>query len=293
MTAGDIADGISHGDDDKTKGKGSTNQPGDSRGAYLPRNTAGDQHKDAGADELCQILPQFFHVLLLLLFLFVVESTGIIAQDDVFYKKKEKRQGRNAVFPDGLQKRPVPLCLHAISDKIHSDTSEARGFRNSVLLGRERRMALLFFLFWMVLNGKVTWETAAFGAAVCALAMTFACRACGWSLDREKRLYAAAPRIIGYLGVLLWEILKANLKTFRTVWGRGPDPVVRTIRTGLVTRMGKMALANSITLTPGTITLDCRGNELTVHCLTAEMAEGLDENIFEAKLKRIEAVLHG
>ena len=154
-------------------------------------------------------------------------------------------------------------------------------------------MALLFFLFWMVLNGKVTWETAAFGAAVCALAMTFACRACGWSLDREKRLYAAAPRIIGYLGVLLWEILKANLKTFRTVWGSGPDPVVRTIRTGLVTRMGKMALANSITLTPGTITLDCRGNELTVHCLTAEMAEGLDENIFEAKLKRIEAVLHG
>ena len=154
-------------------------------------------------------------------------------------------------------------------------------------------MALLFFLFWLVLNGKVNWETAAFGAAVCALAMAFACGACGWSLDREKRLYLAAPRIVGYLGVLVWEILKANLKTFRTVWGKGPDPVVRTVRTGLATRMGKMALANSITLTPGTITLDCRGDELTVHCLTPEMAEGLDDNIFEEKLKRIEAVLHG
>jgi multicomponent Na+:H+ antiporter subunit E len=54
-----------------------------------------------------------------------------------------------------------------------------------------------------------------------------------------------------------------------------------------------MILANSITLTPGTITLDCRGDELTVHCLTEEMAEGLEETIFEKKLKRIEAVLFG
>ena len=154
-------------------------------------------------------------------------------------------------------------------------------------------MALLFFLFWLVLNGKVNWEIAAFGVAVTALAMAFACKACGWSLSREKRLYLAVPRIIGYIGVLVWEILKANLKTFRVVWGKGPDPVVRTIHTGLATRLGKMALANSITLTPGTITLDCRGDELTVHCLTAEMAEGLDETVFEKKLKRIEAVLHG
>ena len=61
-------------------------------------------------------------------------------------------------------------------------------------------MALLFFLFWMVLNGKVTWETAAFGAAVCALAMTFACRACGWSLDREKRLQKAVLSIKKRMG---------------------------------------------------------------------------------------------
>ena len=61
MTAGDIADGISHGDDDKTKGKGSTNQPGDSRGAYLPRNTAGKQNQNQGTDELSQILLDVFH----------------------------------------------------------------------------------------------------------------------------------------------------------------------------------------------------------------------------------------
>ena len=154
-------------------------------------------------------------------------------------------------------------------------------------------MALLFFLFWLVLNGKVTLEIAAFGAAVTVLAMVFACRTCGWSMNREKRLYLATPRIVAYLGVLVREILKANLKTFRVVWGKGPDPVVRTIRTELTTRLGKMVLANSITLTPGTITLDCREDKLTVHCLTAEMAEGLNETVFETKLRRIEAILHG
>lgn len=154
-------------------------------------------------------------------------------------------------------------------------------------------MTLLFFLFWLMLNGRLTWEIAGFGAAIALLAMAFSCTACGWSLKREKRLYLAAPRILAYLGTLVWEIIRANLKTFRVVWAGRPDPVIRTIHTGLRTRMGIMMLANSITLTPGTITLECRGDELTVHCLTAGMAEGLDDTVFEKKLKRIEAIMLG
>ena len=154
-------------------------------------------------------------------------------------------------------------------------------------------MALLFFLFWIMLNGRITWETAGFGAAVTALGMLFACKACGWSIAREKKLYRAAPGMIGYLGTLIAEIVKANLRMMRIVWGGKTSPVVRTIHTGLQSRTARMILANSITLTPGTITLDCRGDELTVHCLTEEMAEGLEETIFEKKLKRIEAVLFG
>ena len=54
-----------------------------------------------------------------------------------------------------------------------------------------------------------------------------------------------------------------------------------------------MLLSNSITLTPGTITLSCRGDELTVHCLRPEMARGLENTVFERKLRRIEEALHG
>ena len=154
-------------------------------------------------------------------------------------------------------------------------------------------MGLLIFLFWIVLNGRLTLETACIGAAVTAAAFLFACRSCDWSLKKEGRLYIALPMIVGYICTVIWEIVKANLSMCRLVYGGKPDPRVRTIHTGLKTRLARMALSNAITLTPGTITLACEGDELTVHCLTPALAEGLDHLIFETKLERIEATLLG
>ena len=154
-------------------------------------------------------------------------------------------------------------------------------------------MALLFFSFWIVLNGRVTWETAGLGAALTLLGMLFLCRACEWSLKKEINLYRAMPLIIAYAAVVVREIVKANLAMIPVIYRGKPEPSVRVIRTGLRTRLGKMVLANSITLTPGTITLACRGDELTVHCLTRNAAEGLDHTVFEARLEKIEEALHG
>ncbi len=154
-------------------------------------------------------------------------------------------------------------------------------------------MGLLIFLFWIALNGKLTWEIVGIGAAVTAAAFLFVCRMCDWSLKKEGRLYVALPKILGYVLTVIWEIVKANLSMCRLVYGGKPDPRVRTVRTKLKTRLGRMALSNAITLTPGTITLACEGDELTVHCLTPALAEGLDHLIFETKLERIEATLLG
>ena len=154
-------------------------------------------------------------------------------------------------------------------------------------------MALLIFAFWLILNGRVTLETALLGAGVTALAMGFMCAFCEWSLKKEKGLYRAAPLILDYCLTVIWEIVKANLRIcFVVYWGEA-DAVVRTVKTNLKSRIGKMALANSITLTPGTITLSVRGDELTVHCLRPELAQGLEDTIFERKLIRIEEALHG
>ena len=154
-------------------------------------------------------------------------------------------------------------------------------------------MALAFFLFWMILNGRWTVETAAIGAAVTAAAMLFAWKTCDWSFKKEGKLYLVLPRIISYLLTLIWEIVKANLNMCHIVYFGEAKAVVRVIHTKLRTRMGKMALANAITLTPGTISVSLEGDEVWVHCLRLELAEGLDSLIFEKKLLKIEEALHG
>ena len=154
-------------------------------------------------------------------------------------------------------------------------------------------MALAFFLFWMILNGRWTRETALIGVAVTLAAMLFMWKTCDWSFKKEGRLYLVLPRVIGFVLTVIWEIVKANLNMCNIVYFGEAEAVTRIIHTRLTTRLGKMALANAITLTPGTISVTFQGDELTVHCLRPELAEGLDDLIFERKLLKIEEALHG
>ena len=159
--------------------------------------------------------------------------------------------------------------------------------------GKEENMALAFFLFWMILNGRWTRETALIGVAVTLAAMLFMWKTCDWSFKKEAKLYLALPRVIGYVLTVIWEIVKANLNMCNIVYFGEAEAVTRILHTRLTTRLAKMALANAITLTPGTISVTFQGDELTVHCLRPELAEGLDDLVFERKLLKIEEALHG
>ena len=154
-------------------------------------------------------------------------------------------------------------------------------------------MALCLLAFWVALNGRITWEIVLIGVGIAALALLFACKMCDWSLKKEMGLYRALPRLLGFLLTVLWEILKANMRMLRIVYGGKPSPVVRTVPTGLKTRFARMLLCNAITLTPGTITLECRDGQVTVHCLAQDLARGLEDTVFERKLMKIEEALHG
>lgn len=154
-------------------------------------------------------------------------------------------------------------------------------------------MVALTCIFWVVLNGRLDLEIVCLGAIIAGLTMLFMCKCCDWSWKKEGRLYLFIPQIIAYSGAMIWEIIKANWALARVVYHGRPNPVVRTVHTRLKTRLARMVLANSITLTPGTITLSCKGDEITIHCLTAEMAEGLDHTVFEKRLEKMEEALHG
>ncbi len=68
------------------------------------------------------------------------------------------------------------------------------------------------------------------------------------------------------------------------------EPVLVHFRTTLRTRAARVLLANSITLTPGTITVSLEGDELSVHCLDKSLAQGLADGIFAKELERLERV---
>lgn len=77
---------------------------------------------------------------------------------------------------------------------------------------------------------------------------------------------------IAYLFYFLWQLLKANLDVaFRVLHPRLPiEPGIVKVKTHLSSRLGRLLLANSITLTPGTITVETDGSDFYVHWIKVE-----------------------
>lgn len=152
-------------------------------------------------------------------------------------------------------------------------------------------MYLILFGLWLVFNGKWTAEIALLGLVVCAAVYWFTCRFIGLSPKKELEYVRNAPKAFSYLWLLIKEIFKANWQVLRLIWSPRleVEPELHTFHTRLKTDMGKTVLANSITLTPGTITVHVREDLFMVHCLDREMAEGLEDSVFEQRAEELEA----
>lgn len=151
-------------------------------------------------------------------------------------------------------------------------------------------MLALFFLVWIIFNGRLTLEIALFGIAVTWAMFAFVCKFMDYSMQRELRLYRRLPQYVQYGIVLIREIIGANLTAFRMILTRKEtmEPVIVRIHTDLKTEAAKVILANSITLTPGTITVSMSGQELLVHCLDKSLSEGMEDSVFVKLLRKME-----
>ncbi len=151
-------------------------------------------------------------------------------------------------------------------------------------------MFLLYFLLWVIFNGNFTLEIAVFGVVIAAAVFAFTCKFADYSIEKEKMLFRNFFRIIRYVVVLVIEIVKANFAVVHLILSEEEEvePALVTFRADLKTAAGRSALANAITLTPGTITVQLEDNVYTVHCLDETLAEGIDESIFAEMMKEIE-----
>lgn len=151
-------------------------------------------------------------------------------------------------------------------------------------------MYLLFFLIWIIFNGQLTWEIAAFGAAIAGLMYWFICKFLDYNPRTDLMIFRKFFQILHYVFILIKEIIKANFAVIKMIMSSRYEiePAVVRFKTDLKTPQARILLANSITLTPGTITVSLEEDEYVVHCLDKSLAEGINSSIFVTLLRKIE-----
>lgn len=94
------------------------------------------------------------------------------------------------------------------------------------------------------------------------------------TVDREGAPYARLPQIFSYWVWLVVEIFKANWPVIKACVSADLDinPALVKVKTRCETDLAKTVFANSITLTPGTVTIEIEGDKLLVHALFEEAA---------------------
>ncbi|MBQ9166241.1 MAG: Na+/H+ antiporter subunit E [Oscillospiraceae bacterium] len=156
-------------------------------------------------------------------------------------------------------------------------------------------MIVGFFTLWIILCSNITGEILAVGTVATAVVFWFTCRYCHWSLAKEKLFLKLIWPGIKYIWLLICEIAKASwavLKLlFRPQVVNSIEPHLMEFKVPLKTNIAKMTLANSITLTPGTITVENRGTEFILHCIHPSFAEDVDCSVFVEALQAMEDIV--
>ncbi len=146
--------------------------------------------------------------------------------------------------------------------------------------GRLRRAEAFFWLWllltflWTAANSSLAVESVATGALISAVLASIFTRKTGiWRGIRfsPSRLY----HFIRYTGVFAVELVRANINMMRYVYAPRIDikPGIVKIRTKLKSPLGRLALANSIALTPGSLVLDIEDDVLFIHWLDVKTTD--------------------
>ena len=154
-------------------------------------------------------------------------------------------------------------------------------------------MYATLFILWIIFNGRFTPEVAVIGLIIAGAIFFFMCRFMDYSIRKEKLFYMLIPWMIKYFFILLTEIVKANIATARFVLNPKieVEPKIVTFKPDIKSGFLKAVLANSITLTPGTITINIEDGVYMVHCLDPDLATDIGESVFIREIKKAQEAI--
>ncbi len=152
---------------------------------------------------------------------------------------------------------------------------------------------ILSIIFWFLLTFEFTVPNLIVGAVaslICALFFGRVFIKNTYKLLQPRRYFW----FIVYLGIFIWECIKANIDVaYRVLHPAMPiRPGIVKVKTTLKSELAKTLLANSITMTPGTISVDIIGDYLYIHWIyirseDPEVYTGIITGAFEKYIKRI------
>jgi len=125
---------------------------------------------------------------------------------------------------------------------------------------------ILGLVFWLLLTFRISLPNVIVGSAASLICTLIFAR---YFFENTGKLIN--PRrwfwFLVYLAVFIWSCIKANFDVaYRVLHPRMPiKPGIVKVRTSIKSEFGRMLLANSITMTPGTLTVDIIGDDYYIH----------------------------
>lgn len=152
------------------------------------------------------------------------------------------------------------------------------------------RLFGLFVLFWAILTQTINLERLTIGLIICTAVYLFNKEFQSKNKNINKYFISNLKFFFSYISRLIIEIFKSNFHVAKIVLNPklNISTSIVTIETKLKNEFNKTILANSITLTPGTLTLDLSEDKLMIHCLDINSADNLEKLCFERILLKKE-----
>jgi multicomponent Na+:H+ antiporter subunit E len=163
-----------------------------------------------------------------------------------------------------------------------ASTSEGRhGFLSRLLV------FIFLFVFWVIFSGVFDAFHLSLGVICCGLVTLMSHDLLISDFRCEKKM-GKTVRFILYLPWLIYQIILANLHVVRMVIQPSKiKPQIIKIEPALKSDLSRVLLANSITLTPGTITMDIEDGVFYVHALSQPVADDLLSGDMERRVARV------
>ncbi len=146
----------------------------------------------------------------------------------------------------------------------------------------------LLFAFWIFLSGFLDFFHLALGF-ICSGIVAYGSHDLLFTETNLRQRHMAGKNFLLYLPWLIYQIYLANVHVIYLVWHPGMpiDPKIVRFKTRWKGDLVLVTMANSITLTPGTITVDIREGEFFVHAISKKVADDLLGGEMQERVGRI------